>query len=100
MLPVDSETAVAPSIKRTWFLSLVTGLLGKVAGRDGAIEGAGQEGAAGEDESDDASGVSSDAPGSGTATPKEGSDSGRSRNGRIAATTMAGGRRRKAVKKK
>ena len=97
---MDSETAVAPSIKRTWFLSLVTGLLGKVAGRDGAIEGAGQEGAAGEDDSDDASGVSSDAPGSGTATPKEGSDSGRSRNGRIAATTMAGGRRRKAVKKK
>ena len=31
---------------------------------------------------------------------EEGSDSGRSRNGRIAATTMAGGRRRKAVKKK
>lgn len=97
---MDSETAVAPSIKRTWFLSLVTGLLGKVAGRNGAIESAGQEGAAGEDESDDASGVSSDAPGSGTATPKEGSDSGRSRNGRIAATTMAGGRRRKAVKEK
>ena len=97
---MDSETAVAPSIKRTWFLSLVTGLLGKMAGRDGRIASAGQDGAVAEDESDDASGVSSDAPGSGTATPKEGSDSGRSRNGRIAATTMAGGRRRKAVKKK
>lgn len=105
LLPVDSETAVAPSIKRTWFLSLVTGLLGKVAGRDGAIEsagqeGAGQEGAVGGDESDDGSGVSSDIPGSGTATPQEGNDSVRARNGRVAVTTMAGGRRRKAVKKK
>ncbi|KAI1795210.1 DnaJ-domain-containing protein [Ganoderma leucocontextum] len=99
LLPVNSDTAARPSIKGTWFLSLVTGLLGKVAGRDGAI-GSGQEGAAGEDESDDGSGISSDVPGSGTATPKEGNNAGGSRNGRIAATTMAGGRRRKVAKKK
>ncbi|KAI9063266.1 DnaJ-domain-containing protein [Trametes sanguinea] len=41
MFPVNSDTAVAPSIKRTWFLSLVTRLAQKVARRDGTkIEGA------------------------------------------------------------
>ena len=44
LLPVDRSTAVAPSIKRTWFLSLVTGLVGKVTRRDGsAIESTGPD---------------------------------------------------------
>ena len=90
LLPVDRSTAVAPSIKRTWFLSLVTGLVGKVTRRDGsAIENASS--ADGEDSDD-----GSDAPGSGASTPRRGA----TRNGRAAATTMAGGKRRKAVSKK
>ena len=101
LLPVDSDTAVAPSIKRTWFLSLVTGLLRKVARRDGAtIEGGLGHDAASEEESDDVSGASSEVPRSGTTTPREGNGAGGTKNGRAAATSMAGGRRRKAVKRK
>ncbi|KAI0349414.1 DnaJ-domain-containing protein [Trametes cingulata] len=100
LLPVDSDTAVAPSIKRTWFLSLVTSLLRKAAKRDGAkIEDANAEPEGAGDDSDEGSGTASDAPGSGTVTPKEGGAAGGSKNGR-AATTMAGGRRRKAVRRK
>ena len=95
---MTSETAVAPSIKRTWFLSLVTGVLGKVTRRDGsAIEEEASTG--GEDEGDSGSVAGSDAAGSGTVTPREGRAGG-ARNGRAAATTMAGGRRRKAVRRK
>ena len=95
LLPVSSETAVAPSIKRTWFLSLVTSMLGKVARRDGgAIDGGSAE--EGESTEDGVSTAGSDVPGSGSVTPKEGG-AGR---GRVAAATMAGGRRRKAVRKK
>ena len=98
MIPVSSETAVAPSIKRTWFLSLVTGLLGKVTRRDGtSIEGTSPEEADGEDETDDGSVASSDVPGSGAATPREGGGTGGGKNGRAVAATMAGGRRRKGV---
>ncbi|TBU45074.1 DnaJ-domain-containing protein [Dichomitus squalens] len=102
LLPVDNETAVAPSIKRTWFLSLVTGLLRKVARRDGGtIESSlGQDATADEGESDDGSGVSSEVPRSGTTTPQEGNGANGSKNGRISATSMAGGRRRKVVRKK
>ncbi|EIW61980.1 DnaJ-domain-containing protein [Trametes versicolor FP-101664 SS1] len=95
LLPVDSDTAVAPSIKGTWFLSLVTSLVQKVGKRDGAkINGASTEPEGAGEDSDGGSGTASDAPGSGTVTPKEG---GGARNGRAAATSMAGGRRRKAV---
>ena len=93
LLPVSSETAVAPSIKRTWFLALVTGSLGKVTRRDGSTIDEASAEAAGEEEEEGSVG-SSDVPGSGTVRPKEGVE----RNGRVAATTMAGGRRRKAVK--
>ncbi|RDX55593.1 DnaJ-domain-containing protein [Lentinus brumalis] len=97
MHPVNSETAVAPSIKNTWFLSLVTGLLGKVTRRDGsAIDGTSSADA---EDSDDVSGAGSDAPGSGASTPQEGG-AGSLKNGRATATMMAGGRRRKAVSKK
>ncbi|KAH9853494.1 DnaJ-domain-containing protein [Lenzites betulinus] len=93
--PVDSDTAVAPSIKRTWFLGLVTRLAQKVRGDEAAIDGAGKEQEGGE-ESDGGSGTASDAPGSGTVTPKEGGGAKSAR----AATMMAGGRRRKVVRKK
>ncbi|KAI0638165.1 DnaJ-domain-containing protein [Trametes polyzona] len=97
--PVDSDTAVPPSIKRTWFLSLVTSLAQKVGGRDGAkIDGARAEPEGAGDESDDASGTASDAAGSGASTPKD--EGGGARRGRVAATTMAGGRRKKVVRRK
>ncbi|KAI0677599.1 DnaJ-domain-containing protein [Trametes maxima] len=99
LLPVDDETAVAPSIKRTWFLALVTGLVQKVARRDGAtIEDTSTGPSGGGEESDSGSGTASDVTGSGAATPTGSSASGGSK-GR-AATTMAGGRRRKAVRRK
>ncbi|KAI0335445.1 DnaJ-domain-containing protein [Cubamyces sp. BRFM 1775] len=104
MFPVNSDTAVRPSIKRTWFLSLVTSLVGKAVRRDGTkIEGASAEPEGGEGEdSDGGSGTASDVPSSGAVTPKEGSTSGGGsvKGGQRAATTMAGGRRRKAVKRK
>ncbi|KAI9001034.1 DnaJ-domain-containing protein [Trametes punicea] len=101
LLPVDSETAVPPSIKKTWFVSLVTSLAGKVVRRDKARgKGASAEPEGTENaDSDGGSGTASDAPGSGAVTPKEGSTSGGTKNGRLA-TTMAGGRRRKVVRRK
>ncbi|KAI0832395.1 DnaJ-domain-containing protein [Trametes gibbosa] len=95
--PVNSDTAVAPSIKKTWFLGLVTSLVQKVARRDGeTIDDASAELEGKGEESDSGSGTGSDAPGSGTVSPKEGSGA---KSGR-AATMMAGGRRRKVVRKK
>ncbi|KAI0750703.1 DnaJ-domain-containing protein [Daedaleopsis nitida] len=97
MIPLDRDTAVAPSFKRTWFLSLVTGLLGKVTGRDGStIEPTTSSETDGGEESDEASGLGSDG-GSGTVTPREESGPGKAKMGRAAATTIAGGRRRKGV---
>lgn len=50
------------------------------------------------DDSESASGTVSDAPGSGTVTPDKRRT--RAANGAPAATSMAGGRRRKTVRKK
>lgn len=97
MLPVNSDTAVAPSIKQTWFLALVTRALGKLGGRDGWTIERGENGA---DEGSDSGSVdASDAPGSGTAREGNGTDGATAgaKNARAVATTMAGGRRRKAV---
>ncbi|KAI0774251.1 DnaJ-domain-containing protein [Fomes fomentarius] len=99
LLPVNSDTAVAPSIKETWFLALVTRALGILGGRDGSTIERGENGA---DEGSDSGSVdASDVPGSGTTTPGEGNGTGGAtggaKNARVVATTMAGGRRRKAV---
>lgn len=94
LIPVDRRTAVAPSVTRTWFIALLVSGYTKVVKRDGTgAEGDGAEDAE-EGEEGEQSGTDS-APGSGTATPKEG------RGKRVvAATTMAGGKRRKAVRKR
>ncbi|OBZ70395.1 putative J domain-containing protein C2E1P5.03 [Grifola frondosa] len=97
MITVDSNTAVAPSLKTTWFPSLVIHILGRVTKRGTPTDdGPTDNGDAGETE--DGSATTSDVPGSGAVTPKEGTAPAL-KNGRIA-TTMAGGRRRKAVKKR
>lgn len=88
---MDSSTAVAPSISGTWFLTLISKLYAKIIKRKSSdsVNADGED----IDEADDASGTASDAPGSGTTTPKE------AKGGRMA-TSMAGGRRRKAVRKR
>ncbi|KAH9943460.1 DnaJ-domain-containing protein [Epithele typhae] len=91
MLPVDYDSAVAPSMGGTWFLALVAGLVQKAARRDGSAT----EETRPETETEETEG--SDVPGSGSVTPKE---EGAGRTGRAQATTMAGGRRRKNVRKK
>ncbi|KAJ3529210.1 hypothetical protein NM688_g7883 [Phlebia brevispora] len=93
LLPVDSSNAVAPSIKRTWFVALLLKAYGKIVRRESAPDNASGEDGGDIDEKDDASGTTSDTPTSGTATPKDGAN-GAAKGGRVA-TTMAGGRRRK-----
>ncbi|KAI0092693.1 DnaJ-domain-containing protein [Irpex rosettiformis] len=94
---VDDSTAIPPAIRRTWFVLLVTNLWDKYVPQRKSTE----EGTAGTDE-DDIDESQSGTEGSGTVTPKEGVNGVASRpgSGRGAATTMAGGRRRKAVRKK
>ncbi|KAI0770860.1 DnaJ-domain-containing protein [Irpex lacteus] len=90
---VDDSTAIPPSVRRTWFVSLVTGLWDKyVPSRKAASD----DGSAVTDE-DGIDESQSGTEGSGTVTPKEGVNG---KPGRAAATTMAGGRRRKAPRKK
>lgn len=71
---------------------LASSLYAKIAGSRESVDHEDKE------ESEDGSGTASDAPGSGTTTPKE--RKARTANGQPAATSMAGGRRRKAVKRK
>ncbi|KAI0081750.1 DnaJ-domain-containing protein [Panus rudis PR-1116 ss-1] len=96
LIPVDESTATPPSWKRTWFLALVSDLVAKAAKR-GSSEGSDRED--GEiDESEEGSVASSDVPGSGTVTPSEKAGA-TLKTGRMA-TSMAGGRRRKVVRKR
>ncbi|KAF7793655.1 hypothetical protein EIP86_004770 [Pleurotus ostreatoroseus] len=95
LLPVDSTTAVVPSIKRTWFLAMLAQLYDKIIHGQSAHDDVDANDMG--DIDDDASGTASDAPASGTVTPKEKENgSGAVKGGRVA-TTMAGGRRRKAT---
>ena len=93
---------VAPAVKRTWFVALVLIAYHKITG--GKSENAETTDRDGEDidasEIDDGSGTSTDGPASGTTTPKGGaSANGSLKSGKVA-TSMAGGRRRKTVRKK
>lgn len=103
---MDDSTAVAPSIKGTWFLALAALAYEKIANRRSEQEGAAEGDAIDDDEgTEDASGSASEAPASGTSTPKEtasvnGASGVNAKGGRVQATTMAGGRRRKTVRKK
>ncbi|EKM59234.1 uncharacterized protein PHACADRAFT_249533 [Phanerochaete carnosa HHB-10118-sp] len=92
LLPVDNSTAVPPSFSRTWPVVLASSLYAKIVGGQKAVDQEDKE------ESEDTSGTASDAPGSGTVTPRERKT--RTANGGPVATSMAGGRRRKAVRKK
>jgi len=102
LLPVDNSTVIPPSMKGTWFLALVTKLGSKILKR-GKSGSSGTDGSVEEDgsleDTDDGSATNSDAPGSGTVTPKEGAASAPLKASRAAAT-MAGGRRRKQVRKR
>jgi len=99
MILVDSNTAIPPSLKRTWFLSLVINFYAKIAKRVSPTSEDGASAAADGDleDSDDASATASDAPGG--ATNSKNATAPSARGGRTAAT-MAGGRRRKAVRKR
>lgn len=89
MQPVDSSTAIPPAASRTWFLvllrSLIQNLTGKIKKRDNPDPVAESE----YDEGYDSS-ATSDSPGSGTVTP----------NGTRQVAVKAGGKRRKAVKRR
>ena len=93
---MDETTATRPSMKETWFLALVGKGMSKLGKRD-SPGASGEEGEI--DENDESS---SDMGGSGSVTPSEGSGAGgkAGRAGKAAATTMAGGRRRKNVRKR
>ncbi|KAK7695869.1 hypothetical protein QCA50_000507 [Cerrena zonata] len=93
MTVVDESTATRPSMKGTWFLALVGNIVSKLGKRDSTGTSAEE---AEIDENEDSS---SDMGGSGTVTPSDGSGAGK-KAVKAAATTMAGGRRRKNVKKR
>ena len=100
--PVNSDTATPPSLRRTWFVVLLISLYRKVTKKGASASGPGGAQTDGVEayDSEDGSATGSDAPGSGTVTPKNGSATGSLKGGRAAAATMAGGRRRKAVRKR
>ncbi|TFK23248.1 DnaJ-domain-containing protein [Coprinopsis marcescibilis] len=90
---IDASTASPPAISRTWFVALVKAQISRVLGEKKMTETVPiDEKSGGIDESD--SEDSTDTPASGTATP----------NGTVKAghlpTSKAGGKRRKAVKKR
>ncbi|PCH41045.1 DnaJ-domain-containing protein [Wolfiporia cocos MD-104 SS10] len=95
LLPVNADSATPPSIKRTWFVALVLALYVKVARRTDH-QSNGEDALGDSEEADDAS--ASETPRSGTTTPKEAGMS-QVKASRVP-TTMAGGRRRKVVRKR
>ncbi|TFK55945.1 DnaJ-domain-containing protein [Heliocybe sulcata] len=89
---LDTSAATPPALKRTWFISLVNSLIRRVTAKSSEPEGAAQADEAAEGE---ASGSESTS----TGYVSEGA----MKNGKptaATATTMAGGRRRKAVRKR
>ena len=91
---MDNSTAVAPSLNKTWPFLLASALYAKLTGK-ASSEDSGSAGDQEDDESEYGSGTASDSPASGTVTPRE-----RRGGGPRTATSMAGGRRRKQVRKK
>jgi len=97
--PLDESTAVPPTISGTWFLALVTSLFQKLIKRTKlpAHNGSAHESPEASDaEGYDSAGTASEAPGSGQATLTERAEG---MKGRVA-TIKAGGKRRKAVRKR
>lgn len=97
---IDSSNAEPPALKRTWFLALIIMLFDKMTKRASHVTEDEDVSANGDlEDSDTAPGTSSDARGGGDATSKGPPRPG-TKGGRVAATTMAGGRRRKVVRKR
>jgi len=96
MHPVDSSTAVPPSFYRTWFIILILSayqsVLDKTNGKSAEVQ---PEKEFETDDGYDSSATGSEQPGSGTVTPRE------IANGGIRKPAIkAGGKRRKAVRKR
>ncbi|KAK7060570.1 hypothetical protein VNI00_001336 [Paramarasmius palmivorus] len=93
MHPVDASTAVPAAISRTWFLSLLRSLFQSIAERFGKKDVPDATAGVSESEFEEGydSSAASEGPGSGTVTPREGVRQ---------AAVKAGGKRRKAVRKR
>lgn len=92
-VPLNSETAPRPALMKTWFISLVSGLVAKATGKSAKATDATTNGDAEASDDEASSATGSDAPGSGTNTPGGSKTT-------YAATTKAGGKRRKVVKRR
>lgn len=93
--PLDKDSATPAAIGRTWFISLLKSSFVKVTTRSSPSEVEAPIG----DNGDDSSETASDGPGSGTVTPN-GDGAPTVLKGGKAATVKAGGKRRKAVRKR
>ncbi|KAJ3778764.1 DnaJ-domain-containing protein [Lentinula raphanica] len=94
MHPVDSSDVVPPTIRGTWFITLVLSVYNKVRGTstvEAQLTGDEHE----LDDGYDSTVTSSEKTGSGTVTPLEGSNGANRKP-----ATKAGGKRRKAVRKR
>ncbi|KZT20371.1 DnaJ-domain-containing protein [Neolentinus lepideus HHB14362 ss-1] len=90
-IPLDTSAAMPPSLKRTWFISLVSSLIARVTGKSSEAQATSHTDDVVEDE---ASGAETASTGYLSEAPAKNG------NGKATATTMAGGRRRKAVRKR
>ncbi|KAF8205056.1 hypothetical protein BJ912DRAFT_940119 [Pholiota molesta] len=88
--PIDSSTAIKPTLGNTWFLALRP-----VPETPSISTGTTGNGTADTDSDGDSSMTGSDAPGSGTSTSQRGEAS-----GRLGPTSKAGGMRRKNLRRK
>ena len=91
-VPLNADTAPRPALSKTWFISLLAGLASKATGKSPKADATVNDGAEASDD-DASSATGSDAPGSGTNTPGGSKTT-------YAATTKAGGKRRKVVKRR
>ncbi|EIN10462.1 DnaJ-domain-containing protein [Punctularia strigosozonata HHB-11173 SS5] len=105
LIPVDTSAATPPSIRRTWFVALLTALFAKATGKSGTAHDVASAGMAEKQDDSETDDVDSDVPGSGSVTPSYDSERPESslsmniKGGRLA-TSKAGGKRRKTVRKR
>lgn len=101
---MNASTATRPSIKRTWFFALAASVYSKAVKRSGnqsESRDSGENHGDLEGSEDEYSTSTNDAPGSGTVTPKDdGAPPPKGGKARGAGATIAGGRRRKANRKR
>ncbi|TFY83478.1 hypothetical protein EWM64_g534 [Hericium alpestre] len=100
---INTATATPPALKRTWFAALVTSWVRRFTGGAASSDAASDANANGDDGTEDGTGTESDLPeleypnAEGNGTNGNGNAA---RGGKAAATKLAGGRRRKAVRKR